>query len=248
MQRLTINLLTMRRAESGLFDNLALPANVVKEDLVDRLLLELGELEVTYTNPLVMQDAIGFWSRTRKPIWEKIYNIMTYEYNPGWNVDGETWHEGESESHSEGATSNTGSSTESGTKTNVRDRDQTDTFTGSKTDSGDTTNFISADNSAGWSNDTRQEYDSSETTNNSDIIREDITDTETSNRTGSTTGAGTSEEDRTGAESWHEKRQGNIGVTTTQKLLTEEKELWENFDFYGYIIEDFKQEFCVMLW
>lgn len=40
---------------------------------------------------------------------------------------------------------------------------------------------------------------------------------------------------------------GNIGVTTTQKMIQEEREI-DEFDIYEYIINDYKNEFCVMVY
>lgn len=40
---------------------------------------------------------------------------------------------------------------------------------------------------------------------------------------------------------------GNIGVTTTQQMIKEEREISE-FSFYKYIAESFKQEFCIMIY
>ena len=41
---------------------------------------------------------------------------------------------------------------------------------------------------------------------------------------------------------------GNIGVTTTAQMITGERDLWRNFNFYDLLIEDFKQRFCVMVY
>lgn len=40
---------------------------------------------------------------------------------------------------------------------------------------------------------------------------------------------------------------GNIGVTTTQKLIREQREI-EQFNIYDIIIKDFKQRFCIMIY
>lgn len=42
-------------------------------------------------------------------------------------------------------------------------------------------------------------------------------------------------------------RGGNIGVTTTQKMIMEEREI-AAFDLYQYIIDDFKGRFCLLLY
>lgn len=40
---------------------------------------------------------------------------------------------------------------------------------------------------------------------------------------------------------------GNIGVTTTQQMIKEEREI-SNFDIYQIIADDFKTRFCVMIY
>ena len=40
---------------------------------------------------------------------------------------------------------------------------------------------------------------------------------------------------------------GNIGVTTTQKLIREQREISE-FNVYSKIIDDFKNRFCIIVW
>ena len=40
---------------------------------------------------------------------------------------------------------------------------------------------------------------------------------------------------------------GNIGITTTQQMIKEEREVNE-FNIYDYIINDFKQRFCLLIY
>lgn len=43
------------------------------------------------------------------------------------------------------------------------------------------------------------------------------------------------------------REQGNIGVTTTQQMIREERDISE-FNTIEYIIDDFQNEFCVMIY
>ena len=65
----------------------------------------------------------------------------------------------------------------------------------------------------------------------------------TSNATGSGTSKGSEDETitRTRVE------QGNIGVTTTQAMIREERDI-ADFDIYNYIIGDFKYRFCIRVY
>ena len=40
---------------------------------------------------------------------------------------------------------------------------------------------------------------------------------------------------------------GNIGVTTTQKLIREQRDI-DRFNLYDIIIEDFKMRFCILVY
>lgn len=53
------------------------------------------------------------------------------------------------------------------------------------------------------------------------------------------TDTGTIERERT--------EHGNIGVTTTQQMIKEEREIAE-FNLYSIIIDEFKQRFCIMVY
>ena len=44
-----------------------------------------------------------------------------------------------------------------------------------------------------------------------------------------------------------ERTHGNIGVTTTQQMIEEERRVVE-FDIYHYIAEDFKADFCLLVY
>lgn len=195
MQRITATLINMYQWEPTLFDELQLPAAVNKDDYITRLLIDSGEQEVVITHPVIMKKAIGAWSRGKLPAWNKILNIESLEYNPIWNVDGETVHTG----------SRTG---------NVGENKSGET-------SETTTGQLSADNSSEWSNDTKSTTEGSYEDNR--------------------------QLNETGTDNWTEKRTGNIGVTTTQKMMNEEKDFWESWDPIGYLIREFTKEFCLLV-
>ena len=82
-----------------------------------------------------------------------------------------------------------------------------------------------------------------------------IDDTETTKGKGTKEGTqnvnGTSEEsttgntDTTGTRKYERVEQGNIGVTTTQAMITEEIELRLQNNFYHYILDSYKDKFCL---
>ena len=100
-------------------------------------------------------------------------------------------------------------------------RGQTETKNGETADT--TTMQLSADNSEEWANDTRSASEGS------------YSEDKNFNESGS------------GTDNWTEKRTGNIGVTTTQKMMNEEKAFWEEWDPVGYLIREFTREFCLLV-
>lgn len=65
--------------------------------------------------------------------------------------------------------------------------------------------------------------------------------TVTSNHNTSTSGHNEGETTREG------RVHGNIGVTTTQKMIQEERDV-DRFDMTRYIVDEFKQRFCVLVY
>lgn len=61
------------------------------------------------------------------------------------------------------------------------------------------------------------------------------------------TDTGTIDGERSENEKITRREYGNIGVTSTQKLIEEERNI-SDFDIYNYIITDFKHRFCVMVY
>lgn len=212
MQRMIQTLMNSWAYEPTLFDDLVLPEHVDTEQFLSRLMVKCGEMEVHITRPAILKQAIGFWSKSRKPIWDRFSAVQDFEYNPIWNVDGTVVHSGTAEDQ----------------RTYGRGRSESGTETGTETST--TTGTLAADNSESWSNDTKTDYTASNTRDNS--VSETINDTEEQQR----------------SDDWTDRRTGNIGVTTTQKMLTEEMEFWQNYDLYDIIIKEFKQEFCIMLY
>ena len=78
---------------------------------------------------------------------------------------------------------------------------------------------------------------------------ENITEQRTYGQTISKTGGLThGEQVQTTQEGSHELHaHGNIGVTTTQKLIREQRDI-ELFNLYDIIIEDFKMRFCILIY
>lgn len=103
--------------------------------------------------------------------------------------------------------------------------DITDAYTRASTDSSTTTDSVAGYNSESFANSDQREYSDS----------------------ASGTGSETNNRDRDEARTFEQTRQGNIGTTTTQSMIQEEREL-DEFNIYNYIADSFKFEFCLPIY
>ena len=231
--------------DNTLFSLMVIPEGMDKDTLVDNILAETAELEVLYSNPTVLKNLIGVWSKKNLDMWTKMFETTQYEYNPIDNYN----------RIEEGTDSGTGSSTHGGTDT--RTLGGTDTNGNTKTKSGSNSTSGSATNghwvagfdsspsggSDGLVKQTRDEGNRSETTTQ----RETETDngSYTYGKTDTLRHGETVENKNNNIHFLH--AHGNIGVTTTQKLIKEERQI-DRFNPYDMIIEDYKMRFCILVY
>ena len=247
--------------DETLFDLMQIPEELDKPTLIDNLLAETAELEVLYPNPIVMKNLIGVWSNKQIDIWNRLYATTQYEYNPIENYN--RMESGTDDST--GTTTHTGSDTDtrsgndtdthSGTDSRVIDTDRggSDTNTGSSTAGNWIAGFDSVPSSVddGLVKKTRDEGNATNTTQYGST--EDITDNLTHGEViqryhGETLQKTFGSQVQNTNEGEHELHaHGNIGVTTTQKLIREQRDI-ELFNLYDIIIEDFKMRFCILVY
>ncbi len=80
--RSTLSLLGLYQDTPDLFDNFQIPAGLNKNVLVDNLLMETAELEISITNPRMLRYMIGAWSNKEMYVWQRLYDIDNIDYNP----------------------------------------------------------------------------------------------------------------------------------------------------------------------
>lgn len=225
--RATLSILGLYQREPTLFDELELPGSMNKDVLIDNILYEAATLEAYYPDPNFMKFMIGRWSFMNQSVWQKLYDTTVLKYNPIFNYDRtEEWSENEQ----------------------MLDKR---TLTGTERET-------STDNSSGEirsSGTVQSELNVSGYNESSYVPREqtiETPDTLTSN---------TSETDRivsidkNDTENMDRKRDnirtgrafGNIGVTTTQQMIQQERET-VLFNMYKVITDSFIERFCLMIY
>ena len=239
--------------DNTLFDLMQIPAQLDRETLINNILAETAELEVLYANPTVFKSLLGVWSATQIDVWNRLYATTQYDYNPIENYN----------RYETGSDSGSGSTTHSGTDrhtdttaTTGSDTSETDiTHGGEDVDTGvrDADHFI-----AGYNNQATQDSDGlakrskdSESAENRHDYGETvntegtITYGKTETRNGSLTHGESIVTENDGEHELH--AHGNIGVTTTQKLIREQREV-DKFNLYDIITNEFKMRFCVLVY
>ncbi len=74
-------------AGSDLFEFLDLPEGLTKQTLTDNILLEGGEFEVLYSDPVALKSYIGIWSQREQATFQRWVDALAIEYAPLENYD-----------------------------------------------------------------------------------------------------------------------------------------------------------------
>lgn len=82
----------MYEYDNSIFDGFSVPEGLDKNDCINNIVIKCAELEILYTDFAVLKRAIATWSNSNQISWKKMYNTMTVEYNPIWNVDADIVH------------------------------------------------------------------------------------------------------------------------------------------------------------
>lgn len=219
MANAIISLMGLYQYDNTVMDQLKLPAELDRTNVIDNIILETAELEILWPDPNILKYMIGIWSSRRLKIWEDLYNSTVLEYNPIWNKDGTI-----TETESEGIN-------------RKADNTETRNLTGSRNETRNLADSVTHSVYGYNSSTAAPESTSSGTDTGTDNI--------------SLTDAGTIKNNGTGTEDRNVTRkrveQGNIGVTSTQQLIKEQREVVE-FSIIEKIITDFKQQFCLQVY
>ena len=239
----TLSIMGLYNYDETLFDGLQVPSGVNKQDIIDEILMQCAELEVLYPAPSIMKRAIEIWSNSNQIKWQKLYDTMTIEYNPIWNVDANIIDK-EKISGSDDRTinrTNTGADTETVNLTDTETRNLTDKETVDLTD----TKSVKGLNETAWADAEKN------TKGGTDTIKHTGTDTKTHTGTDNRTmSSNENVSDGNISESQREytqRRTGNIGVTTTQQMLEAERKI-ADFNLVEIIVNSFKYRFCILVY
>lgn len=232
-----LSVLGLYQFDDSIFDKFVFPQEIQKDVLVNNILLDTAELEVLYSNPSVLKDAIGFWSKSRLKAWEDMKNVLIVEnYRPFINLERkESGYDLETRNLK---TKEVGSGTSS--------RTGNEKTTSSENVKGDSTqdvlNKISAFNSSSLEN-----KDSSTTTTSSDSSSSGNI---SSSNSDSSSSSNQSNVDNTGTvrNEYEHTFEGDSAMFTKQNIIEQEMEMRLKYDLYKIIIDEFKMKFCLLIY
>ena len=249
----TMSVMGLYNWDNTLFDLMQIPEALNRQDLIENLLVELAELEVLYPNPVVMKNLIGVWSNKQLDIWQRLYATTQYEYNPIENYDRQE----------SGTDSGTDTATHTGTDSRTESiRDGGTEGVASTIAKGGQDSITGTDTKGHW----KAAFDSTASGDDDGLVKEtrDQDDGTTTTVYGNTeTGNSTTTFGKTQSvtegktygsqlastkSGTHTLRaHGNIGVTTTQEMIRQQREI-ETFNIYDIIIDDFRNRLCILVY
>lgn len=218
-----LSILALYNWDNTLFNDLNVPEGMDKNNIIDNILFECAELSLLYTDPAFMKRAIKQWSDKEQNVWAKLFATENFDYNPIWNVDGTVT---ETETIDRDRTNDINRSSSSGETARDVTSDDTDQTT---------TDSVTGYNSTSWQDHTKSVVDSDR----------DITTDSTRNISGTDNVDEAENEDV--ERNLETRRTGNIGVTTTQQMIREERDV-ALFNTIEFITNSFKKRFCVMVY
>lgn len=217
-------------------DDVYLPGVALDTDaLITELVSELSEFEFIYPNIYVAKKIITAWSNVNAGRWQSLYNTLFFKYNPIWNKDG-TISRTETETRNLNST-DTGTVTNNGNGTETRDLTEEETPNTTETRTGqvagyNTETFVNSEKNTA-------EFKGTIKKTNGGSINNSATATTENNLTKTDTGTIT--------RTYTDRETGNIGVTETQKMIEDQRNIVE-FNLYSVIINDFKSRFCILVY
>ena len=234
-----LSIMGLYEYDNNIFQGLQVPTGLNREAVINEILLQCAELEIMYPNIDIMKLAITTWSIANQYTWQKLYDTMVVDYNPIWNVDASVTETLAGTENRDIARAGSGS--------NNRTLNLADNETVNLADN-ETVNITDTEAVKGFNSDTWAESHKNAKAGTDNVAHtgtDNITHTGTDNI--AITDTESVDDDLTRSETRTQRRTGNIGVTTTQQMLEQERAIAE-FNMISYIAQSFKQRFCLLIY
>lgn len=245
-----VSLMGIYNYQPDIFDLFQLPDamdEMYRNIIIEQLLIDTANMEVLYPEPATLRRAIGVWSDRRCRVWAELYETTQYKYNPIENYDrNETWEDNNSRKISGESKTNTGASgtiVSQLTGTRKNEIKSTNSTQNSSTDVFSRTAY----NSESWAD--AEKHAVSGNTSGSDSRTETAqnTDENSIESSDSSTNTATNSNNDIFAGTKTGRVHGNIGVTTTQQMISAQRDV-VNYDVVQIIIDEFIRKFIIMIY
>lgn len=218
-----LSLIGLMSIYTDILDGLSLPPGLDAEIAKDTILVDTAELGLVYTDPAILKTLITRWSARRVSVWTELEKTLHYEYNPIHNYDRAEYDVGLETRDLQNTRKRAYTSKEGLVNhEETNGSSEQDTYKGVYD-----SNFLAQSDKTTGSGSQESTVAQNTSKEDSDIIKGTDTGTVDTQR------------------AFH--AEGNIGVTSTQEMIKQQREVVE-FDIYHYISQDFKAEFCVMVY
>lgn len=224
---------------TDVFANLTLPEGMKSDILIPKILSECSDFALIYPNYDFMKMMIGVWSTNEGHIWKRLYESELIDFNPIENYD-------RHESLTRAVTSNSKGTSKGNTSTvqtdNTEEQSENNSVTNSNSD-GEQINSQTAYDSDTFKDTSKARSESAGNSANvsSERGNSNATSAGTTDRNDST------ENESAGNEVVTSHIHGNIGVTQAADMLERYREVIP-FCTYDYIVNSFKNRFCVQVY
>lgn len=84
--RIKLSIMGLYNYDPTIFDDMTVPAEVDKDNLIKQILIELAELTVIYPDADYMKMAIANWSALRLHTWDRMASVLYENYDPFINI------------------------------------------------------------------------------------------------------------------------------------------------------------------
>ena len=235
----TMSIRGLYSVHNAIFNRMVLPDGMTSDDrniIIQNIINEYAELEILYPDPVFMEDAITTWSLKELPTWQRVYNLAMKEYNPIENYN-----------RTERITENTTDArkeTHSGTDTSTTN--STSNLAGMDKDSNSGSDSLTTNRAAFDSN--YLVTTGTDITQHGHILTKSLNETTTENGTASVTHGMSIDNNGTGQLVREGNISGNIGVTTSQQMAEQELIVSPKLNVYNYIMNSFKNRFCLEIY
>ena len=223
--------------DNKLFDTITLPTLLepLRPQIINNIIIQCGRMEPAFSEPDVFKMVMENWFLTWGPNFKHLYETTMYEYDP---IENYNRYENGSEAIEEDSTTTNDDSI------NYTGNDSvTNTGTNSDVGSGsdEVERTISAMNSGSY------QPDNKEVTSLGSTMTHNINNKSVMNDNDTTTRDLSEVYDKDWRRGYGSHTHGNVGVTTTQEMIEQERKIAE-FNVVQYIVDKFRDDLCLRVY